>query len=244
MTTERRSFDDSNVDAILATRDDTMLDTGLDDSEPLGTDRTGTSTGTPMPASATGGDRLTEAASGVAERVADTAGREVGDQVNSGLSRAGDALAQLASAVRKGGEDMREQQPQIAGFADTAAGQVEKAAQFVRETDVQGLLREAEGFARRQPAVFLGGALALGLLASRFLKASPERGSTGSTPGRSYRSSSSSRYGDAAGYGGSQGSGYGSPSAGGYPSTRSMTGAGQARYGSTSSGTGVEHGGA
>ena len=177
-------------------------------------------------------------------QVNDTFGREVGDQVNSGLSRAGDALAQLASAVRKGGEDMREQQPQIAGFADTAAGQVEKAAQFVRETDVQGLLREAEGFARRQPAVFLGGVLALGLLASRFLKASPERGSTGSTPGRSYRSSSSSRYGDAAGYGGSQGSGYGSPSAGGYPSTRSMTGAGQARYGSTSSGTGVEHGGA
>ena len=37
------------------------------------------------------------------------------------------------------------------------------------------IVREAEAFARRQPAVFIGGALALGLLASRFLKAAPPR---------------------------------------------------------------------
>jgi hypothetical protein len=256
MTTERSSFDDSNVDAILATRDDTMLDTGLDDSQPLGTTERGTTasttTGSASMGSGTGGgDRLTEAAGGVAERVADTAQRQVGTQVNSGLSRAGDMLEQVANAVRKGGEDMREQQPQIAGFADTAAGQVDKAAQFVRQTDFQGLIREAEGFARRQPAVFLGGALALGLVASRFLKAAPEDGSSRSS--RGYRSSYGSRYGDPYGYGGSYGTGYGRSSAGSGSSTRGMTGTGtgESRYGSTTgtatgsatSGTGVEHGG-
>ena len=253
MTTERSSFDNSNVDAVLATRDDTMFDTGLDDSEPARMSRQGTPS-TSTSSTSGDGDRLSDAAGGVAERVADTAQREVGTKVDSGLGRAGEILEQLAVAVRKGGEDMREQQPQIAGFADTAASQVDKAAEFVRETDFKGLIREAEGFARRQPAVFLGGALALGLLAARFLKASPETGSGASSPGRQYRGSSGSRYGDAYGYRGSYGAGYGSSSAGSYESARGMTGTSQPRHGSTASGstasglatsgTGVEHGGA
>jgi ElaB/YqjD/DUF883 family membrane-anchored ribosome-binding protein len=125
-----------------------------------------------------GGDRLQEAASNVADRVGGTAQQ----QLDSGLSRAGDVLEQVANAVRHTGEELRGEQPQIASIADTAASQVDKAARYVRETDMQGIVGRAERFARQQPAIFVGGALMLGLVAARFLKASPS-GASGSYQG-------------------------------------------------------------
>lgn len=151
----------------------------------------------PTTESSTSSDRLQQAAGSVAERVSDTAQQQVGTQVNSQLSRAGDMLEQLASAVRRSGDQMRDQQPQVAEIADTAAQQVDRASQFLRRTDMNGLIREAEDFARQQPAVFLGGALALGLIASRFLKASPQ-----SDRGSFARGLSSGYGGYGTGYGG------------------------------------------
>jgi hypothetical protein len=125
-----------------------------------------------------GGDRLQEAASNVADRVGGTAQQ----QLDTGLSRAGDVLEQVATAVRHTGQDLRDEQPQIASIADTAASQVDRAAQYLRETDLQGIVGRAERFARQQPAIFVGGALMLGLVAARFLKASPS-GASGSYQG-------------------------------------------------------------
>lgn len=202
MTTERSSYGDSsldpmstrddaldNIDSLVGTREDQLSSTGLSDSPYT----TGASTSTPvadgslddtswanagMPqASRDGGAEkgLTEAAGSVAGRVAGTAQEQIGARANTQLAKASDVLGQVAGAVRQGGEQVRADQPQIAGFADMAAAQVDRASTFLRDTDFNGIVREAEGFARRQPAVFLGGALALGLLASRFLKASPQR---------------------------------------------------------------------
>jgi hypothetical protein len=53
-----------------------------------------------------------------------------------------------------------------------AADQVDNLAAFLNNRDVGDLLQEVEGFARRQPAVFVGGAFALGVLGARFLKSS------------------------------------------------------------------------
>jgi ElaB/YqjD/DUF883 family membrane-anchored ribosome-binding protein len=120
-------------------------------------------------------DRLQDAASNVADRVGGTAQQQVETRVDTGLDRAGDMLDQLASAVRRTSNEMRDQQPQIANIAETAASQTERAARYLRETDMQGVIRQADRFAREQPAVFLGGAVMLGLLAARFLKASPNQ---------------------------------------------------------------------
>jgi hypothetical protein len=190
-------------------------------------------------------DRAGDAAAGVVDRVSGTAEK----QANMGLARAGDAIAQAASAIRQTGEQMRGQQPQVAGFADTAAQQLDKAAQLVREQDLQGLIREAERFARRQPALFLGGAFVLGLAASRFLKASPENGRSS---GRVYESGYGAR--DGSGYGARATSGYGARYTSGHDvpagydgsADNAGTGAGRAMStaGSTATGdlTGVEHG--
>jgi len=59
-----------------------------------------------------------------------------------------------------------------AEFGHKVADQVERAADYLRTRDVRNILSDAENYARRSPAVFLGGAFLLGLAASRFLKSS------------------------------------------------------------------------
>ena len=205
MTTERSSFDDpaaspggagddslGSVDALVGTREDTMTSSGLSDAPfATGSEDTGTLKSTRQQKSGSG-DRLQDAASSVADRVADTAQQQVGTRVDSQLSRGADVLGQVSQAIRRSGDELRSDQPQIASFADTAAEQVDRASQYLRQTDFQGVVRGAEDFARRQPAVFLGGALALGLVASRFLKASP---SGSSQPGYGRRYGSYGSYG-------------------------------------------------
>jgi hypothetical protein len=77
---------------------------------------------------------------------------------------------------------LREQdQDPIGQYADRAAEQVERFSGFLRERDADQLIGEAENLARRQPAVFLGGAFALGVLGARFLKASSSGQAGGQT---------------------------------------------------------------
>jgi len=120
---------------------------------------------------------------GAAQQTQQRAGELVGkarqqseQQITTQKDRAAEGLTTLASAIRRvGGEVRNEQQPQIADLAETAASQAERFGRFLRETDVNQLVRGVEDFARRQPALFLGGAVALGAVAARFLKASSEQ---------------------------------------------------------------------
>ena len=86
-----------------------------------------------------GGERLQEAASGVADRVADTAQQTVGTQVDTGMVKASAVLEQIAGAVRTSGDELRGDQPQVASFADSAAGQVERFARYLNENSAQDL---------------------------------------------------------------------------------------------------------
>ena len=254
MTTERGSQDPGtdpttddalvNVDALVGTRDDEMTSAGLSDAPYSSSTTVDTGSYGSSSMGSGSGDRLQQAAGGVVDRVAGTTEQKVGTQVNSQLSRGAEMLDQVSQAIRQSGDQMREQQPQIASFADTAAQQVDKASQFLRETDFQGLVREGENFARRQPAVFLGGALALGILASRFLKASPQGGSgQGSQYGRGFGSGYGSGYGSTygrSGYGSGYGSSYGgSAYGGGYGADGSQ----QANYASSSTSSSASTGG-
>jgi len=238
-----------NVDALVGTREDEMTSTGLSDAPYSGGAGTSTAdsgtrssgSGSFGSGSSGSGDRLQEATGGVVDRVAQTTQQQVGSQVNSQLSRGADMLDQVSQAIRQSGDQMRDQQPQIATLADTAAQQVDKASQFFRQTDFQGLVREAEDFARRQPAMFLGGAFALGLVASRFLKASPQGGGSmqGSQLSRGFGSGyGGSSYGSS--YGGSSygGSGY---SGSGYSGSR-YAGSDASAYGSGSGYAGSGYG--
>src|SRR3546814_8495932 len=63
----------------------------------------------------------------------------------------------------------------VGEYADQAARGREGFAQTLREKDLDGLVEDVGDFARRQPALFLGGAVALGFAMSRFLKTSGNR---------------------------------------------------------------------
>jgi hypothetical protein len=133
-----------------------------------------------------------------AGEIGDAAGQQAGqmmetvsqrgrDQANQQMDRAADGLEQVAGSVRRLGDEMSEEQPQIAGIANTAAEQAERLSHYLRETDPGQLYQQAESFARRQPALVVGGAFLAGILAARFLKASGSQGRRG-TGQRGYRS--------------------------------------------------------
>ncbi len=109
-------------------------------------------------------------------------------QLASQKERAAGTLGSVAQALRQTGQHLQEQdQGSIGQYADRAADQVERFSGHLRERNVDELTSEAEDFARRRPALFLGGAFALGLLGARFLKSS----SSGQGSGSSQHGSSS-----------------------------------------------------
>ena len=103
--------------------------------------------------------------------------------------QAASELGNIAQAFRQTGDQLREQEKTAAASAlNQVAGQVERFSNFLTNNEITDLLDEAENLARRNPELFLGGAFALGLLASRFLKASASQASQGMTEqNRGYR---------------------------------------------------------
>jgi hypothetical protein len=118
--------------------------------------------------------------------VASQAGDKVASRLDSQKDQAADGLGSVAQALRQTGDHLREQDQAatVQGYIASAAGQVERFADYLRSTDVSQMVNKAEQFARRQPALFLGGAFVLGLLGARFLKSSGQAGSaqSGSVP--------------------------------------------------------------
>jgi hypothetical protein len=107
-------------------------------------------------------------------------------QLSTQKNKATDGIGSVAQAVRQTTQHLRNSQHDtIARYVDEAANQLERVSNRLREKDVGELLRDAQQFARRRPAVFIGSAFAIGLLGARFLKSSRER-QAGNVGGNSY----------------------------------------------------------
>ena len=87
---------------------------------------------------------------------------------------AASSLGSFAQALRKSARDMQGdgEQAGVARFAQSAADGLERLSGTLRSKDLDGLVRDAESLARRQPMLFFGAAVAAGFLAVRFLKSS------------------------------------------------------------------------
>lgn len=95
------------------------------------------------------------------------------EQISSQKDRATDGLGAVAEAVRHTTRHLREgQHEDAARYVEMAADQLERLSSALREKDVNELLDDAQRLARRQPALFVGGAFAVGFAAARFLKSS------------------------------------------------------------------------
>ncbi len=128
----------------------------------------------------------TQQAQQKASQAAERAQQQAKSQAASQKERAADRLGSVAQALRQTGQQLREQdQGSMAQYTEKAADQVEWLSDQLRNKDVNQLIGEAERVARRQPALFLGGAFALGLVGARFLKSSsqlPGEGTKKDTP--------------------------------------------------------------
>ncbi len=123
-----------------------------------------------------------------AGQVAHQARQKAKGQLSTQKERAAGTLGGVAQALRQSGKDLQEQdQRQVGHYTERAADQVERFSGYLRERNVDQLMGEAENLARKRPTLFLGGAFALGLLGTRFLKSS----SSGQGSGTSQHGSSS-----------------------------------------------------
>lgn len=97
--------------------------------------------------------------------------------INDSRHQAADRIGGLASAVRSTSEHLRsENQTTVANLTDSLADQVERLSTYLRDRDLSAFRQDVETFARRQPAVAIGVALALGVLGARFFKSSQPAG--------------------------------------------------------------------
>jgi hypothetical protein len=112
---------------------------------------------------------------------AKTSFRQARDRATSSLSEsrheAADRIGGIAGAFRSTSNHLRaENQPGVAKLTDSLAEQVERLSSYLRDRDLRSVRDDLENLARRQPAIALGAALAVGLLGARFLKSSERNG--------------------------------------------------------------------
>ena len=116
---------------------------------------------------------LTDEATQLAGGVLSHARESASDQISSGKARVAEGLGSVAEAIRHAGEDLRSKDAaNLTEYASRAADQVEAASDYLKESSLSDVVGDIGDFARREPAMFLGGAFVLGLVGGRFLKSS------------------------------------------------------------------------
>jgi uncharacterized protein YjbJ (UPF0337 family) len=175
--------------------------------------------------------QITDTVKEQAGKVTDKAKEKATTRVDDQKERAAQGIVGFADALNQVSGSMRDENPAVANFAETAAGKLEQFAGTLNDKDINELMGDIEGMARKQPALFVGGAFLAGVFAARFLKSSSgmSSGSSSNYQGgygatdrrysqgasdydtRGFSSQYSSQYGRPAG-GSSYGSTYGSTS--------------------------------
>ena len=124
-------------------------------------------------------DKAQEAASQAQEKAHQAAGQarsRIRDEVDTRSTQAGEQAGTVAQDVRSVGEHLRSQgKDKPAEYADKAAERVADLGDYLKRSDGDAILRDADRFGRERPWAVIAGGVALGLAASRFVKASSSR---------------------------------------------------------------------
>ncbi|HEY7861063.1 MAG TPA: hypothetical protein VIB98_06425, partial [Gemmatimonadaceae bacterium] len=118
---------------------------------------------------------MTEARAKAQERVRSAA--------STGKNSAVDTLSGLSQTLSIASQQLSDQHNIAANVIEQAAERVDRIARYFDHAGIDDLVDGAEGWARRNPAVFIGAAFVLGAMGARFLKASRAQmpSSTGSS---------------------------------------------------------------
>ena len=113
-----------------------------------------------------------------AGQVYETAAEKTKSTIEEQKTNFATGLTSIADTIKQVGGTLREANEQsgitdlTAKYSDTLAQQIEQVSRYFDNKDLREMARDVETFARRNPAVFIGSAFAIGLLAARFLKSS------------------------------------------------------------------------
>ena len=150
------------------------------------TDISDTSNGLLQKFRSTAGDAYDSATSKATEKL-----EEQKSNLSSGLSTIAGNIRNLGDNLSGAGSEDKIARI-TSDFSNAAAQKIERAAQYFDRHDINEMYRDVENVARRNPALFLGGAFALGFLAARFLKSASPRFDTAAA-GRAFNSTQGRR---------------------------------------------------
>ena len=112
--------------------------------------------------------------------------QNVTTRVDEQKNRAADGLGGIANVIRNAGNELRSENETIAAYVDQASDQLRRFADQIRQKGVGDMLDDLNGFARRRPALFIGGAFLVGIGLASLLKSSAERDRYQSDPNASF----------------------------------------------------------
>jgi hypothetical protein len=118
-------------------------------------------------------DGIVDQAKHALSSVAGQARQQVTHQMDVRKEHAVEKLGDVADAIRQTSDKLKDIGP-LGDVAGRAADRIQQVATFFEGKQVTEIIRDVETFARREPAIFLGTAFALGLIGGRFLKSSPQ----------------------------------------------------------------------
>lgn len=127
-----------------------------------------------------GKDALVEqakhAATNAAERAREQASTQLETPFDERKGRAVETIGSVAEAIREGSDKLKGVGP-LGEVAERAADRIEDLASFFEGKKAGDIVREVNRIARREPALFVGAAFAIGMIGGRFLKSSARRSS-------------------------------------------------------------------
>ncbi len=121
-----------------------------------------------------------------ATHLVDDARHSVMAAVEDQKAAAAGQVGGVARSLRNAAESLDEDQQWLSGYFRRAAESLDRISHTIEERDLGSLVRDIEGLARRQPALFIGGAVAMGFALARFARSTAPH----SEPEPSYREQS------------------------------------------------------
>jgi hypothetical protein len=102
--------------------------------------------------------------------------QRVTSRVDEQKNRAADGIGGIADVIRNASNELRNENEALASYVDMASDQMRRFADQIRERGVNDMMDDVTRFARRRPALFIGGAFLVGIGIARFLKSTSMSG--------------------------------------------------------------------
>lgn len=146
-----------------------------DQHRAAGTSPTTPGSSRPPSTPASGGtrDELKGRARDSAEDVKGAAQQQAESLFDNQKTAAAEQTHKISQALHKMGDEFdQQQQTTFSRWANQLADQTDRVSDQLRHQDLQRLMDSAGAYSRREPMLFMGGAIAAGFLVSRFLRSS------------------------------------------------------------------------